>query len=244
MTDPIATSAPTQITIHPAPTVNNGGGGFFAAGDSPSFSDALDVVNPLQHIPIVSSLYRATTGDSIGAGATIAGGALFGGVFGAIAGLASVVFDSATGQSVGGAMLAALHGDTPDPNAQYAGDGCAVHLGDFCGDVKLALRGGREMGATNGEVQVADAIPAAPVADISNDVEEESPATSLAIPSIPANATPPIGPSAAIDPAQQEKDRQVLSLFGGGSPADVSKAYQKADMRQYLKQSATTNVVM
>ena len=29
-----------------------------------SFFDFLDIINPLQHIPIVSSLYRAATGES------------------------------------------------------------------------------------------------------------------------------------------------------------------------------------
>ncbi|MGB6086494.1 MAG: hypothetical protein WBF74_07845, partial [Parvibaculum sp.] len=30
------------------------------------FSDFLDVINPLQHIPIVSSIYRELTGDELG----------------------------------------------------------------------------------------------------------------------------------------------------------------------------------
>lgn len=61
-------------------------------GDGPSFADLIDIINPLQHIPIVSTIYRAITGDKIGLGARLAGGALFGGPLGIIsAGVMSAV---------------------------------------------------------------------------------------------------------------------------------------------------------
>jgi len=53
-------------------------------GDEFSFNDLLDLVNPLQHIPIVSNLYRSATGDQIGAVARIFGGAVLGGPIGAV----------------------------------------------------------------------------------------------------------------------------------------------------------------
>ena len=31
-----------------------------------TFDDFLDIINPLQHLPIVSMIYRAITGDNIG----------------------------------------------------------------------------------------------------------------------------------------------------------------------------------
>ena len=34
-----------------------------------SFSDVLDIVNPLQHMPVVSTVYRMITGDHISMGA-------------------------------------------------------------------------------------------------------------------------------------------------------------------------------
>ena len=43
------------------------------------FSDILDIVNPLQHIPLVSNLYQSATGDTMGAIAQIVGGGVFGG---------------------------------------------------------------------------------------------------------------------------------------------------------------------
>ena len=40
----------------------------FAEGDdSPSFKDVLDTINPLQHIPIINTIYRELTGDQPGA---------------------------------------------------------------------------------------------------------------------------------------------------------------------------------
>lgn len=64
-----------------------------AVGTEGSFADALDVVNPLHHIPIVSTLYRAFTGDTISTPARILGGTLFGGPIGFIASLFSTVFE-------------------------------------------------------------------------------------------------------------------------------------------------------
>jgi len=53
--------------------------------DGLTFADVIDIVNPLQHIPIVSTFYRKLTGDTIDPAIRIAGGALFGGPLGALA---------------------------------------------------------------------------------------------------------------------------------------------------------------
>ncbi len=65
------------------------------------FADFLDVVNPLQHIPIVSTIYRRLTGDTMSGAAEVAGGALFGGLVGALASLADVIFTEKTGKDFG-----------------------------------------------------------------------------------------------------------------------------------------------
>ena len=49
-----------------------------------SFSDLLDIVNPLHHIPVVSTVYRMITGDEIGMGARMAGSVLYGGPYGIV----------------------------------------------------------------------------------------------------------------------------------------------------------------
>lgn len=66
-----------------------------------SFSDLIDVINPLQHIPLVSTAYRALTGDEISAPARVAGSTLFFGPLGAAAAVTNVVSESLTGKDVG-----------------------------------------------------------------------------------------------------------------------------------------------
>jgi hypothetical protein len=81
----------------------------FANGaDTPSFWDLVDVVNPLQHIPVVSTLYRAITGDEIGAVPRIVGDTLFGGPLGLIGAVANEVVRRDTGQDIGAHALAML----------------------------------------------------------------------------------------------------------------------------------------
>ncbi len=54
-----------------------------AVEESTFFGQIFDAINPLQHIPIVSNIYRAITGDSISSFSNIVGGAIFGGPVGA-----------------------------------------------------------------------------------------------------------------------------------------------------------------
>lgn len=69
--------------------------------DGLTFSDILDIVNPLQHLPIVSTLYRAITGDQIDPAARVAGGTLYGGPIGAAVSVLNVVVEHGTGKDVG-----------------------------------------------------------------------------------------------------------------------------------------------
>jgi hypothetical protein len=59
------------------------------------FSDLVDIVNPLQHIPVVSNLYQSATGDTMGAIAQIIGGGIFGGPIGALVSAGFVAYNSA-----------------------------------------------------------------------------------------------------------------------------------------------------
>jgi hypothetical protein len=73
-----------------------------------SFGALIDAVNPLQHLPVVSTVYRAASGDAIGVPARLAGGFLFGGPLGLLASAASVVFEAVTGGDVIDHVTAAL----------------------------------------------------------------------------------------------------------------------------------------
>src|SRR5260221_7463305 len=53
-------------------------------GDSFSFRDLIDIINPLQHLPVVSTLYRWVTGDAIGALPRIIGDGIYGGPIGLV----------------------------------------------------------------------------------------------------------------------------------------------------------------
>jgi hypothetical protein len=74
--------------------------------DGFEFTDFLDVINPLQHIPGVGMIYRSLTGDEIGNGARVAGGGLFGGVFGLAGAAIDAVVDAVTGEDTGTHFMA------------------------------------------------------------------------------------------------------------------------------------------
>jgi len=93
-------------------------GGFKPFGDDGlTFYDVLDVINPLQHIPVVASLYREWTGDEIDPVPRIAGGGLFGGIIGLAVSAVNVVIKESTAQDVGEHALALITGgdeESPD----------------------------------------------------------------------------------------------------------------------------------
>lgn len=76
------------------------------AGDEDFFHRLLDIVNPLQHLPLIGTLYRAVSGDQIGTVEKIAGDALYGGLWGAVCSLADAGFESLTGKSLEDSALA------------------------------------------------------------------------------------------------------------------------------------------
>jgi hypothetical protein len=98
----------------PSPAVAQGASGAPASSvdDSGfSFHDLLSIVNPLQHLPVIGTLYRAITGDTIKTPEKIAGDALYGGLWGAVASVADAAFQAVTGKDVGDTVLALFTGD-------------------------------------------------------------------------------------------------------------------------------------
>jgi len=96
-------TSPAQAGKAKAPDITNDN--FFA-----SFADVLDVINPLQHLPGISTAYRELTGDAISAGARLAGGALFGGPIGFFASLINSIIEQETGKDVGANLYASVSG--------------------------------------------------------------------------------------------------------------------------------------
>lgn len=79
------------------------------------FSDILDVINPLQHLPIISTIYRAETGDKIGAiprilGSILFGGGLIGAAVGAATAMVNLAVEQETGRDIGAHIYTAIFG--------------------------------------------------------------------------------------------------------------------------------------
>ena len=133
-----APTAPQQLALAVSPSGggttalsapdDKSNGDFQAFGDDGfTFFDFLDIVNPLQHIPFVSTLYREMTGDSIDPGSRIAGGTLFGGPIGAAISVANVALEYQTGKDMGEHMIALFEDDaTEQPLLADAARGGAV----------------------------------------------------------------------------------------------------------------------
>ena len=64
------------------------------------FADLVDMVNPLQHIPIVGHLYRKITGDEIKPVSKIIGGTVFGGPAGFASGMVNLIVEKETGRDI------------------------------------------------------------------------------------------------------------------------------------------------
>ena len=121
---------PTAIEIRPAPERAREGDDASAApvdakpertiwqrafgDDGLSFGTLLDIINPLQHIPVISTVYQKLTGDVASPAANIIGGALFGGPIGLIVAAADSALKGETGKDAGGHVFA-LFDSPPQP---------------------------------------------------------------------------------------------------------------------------------
>ena len=81
------------------------------------FGDFLDIVNPLQHIPIVATIYRNLTDDRIGMAPRVIGGALWGRLSGLVTGVINSLVEWFTGKDIGDHIYAKIWGDPAKANA-------------------------------------------------------------------------------------------------------------------------------
>ncbi|MBU2091749.1 MAG: hypothetical protein KKB63_14415, partial [Alphaproteobacteria bacterium] len=91
-----------------------------AAQEKPglSFFDFLDLINPLQHIPGVATVYRNLTGDTIRPDVQVMGAALIGGPIGLLAAASKAVIEQINGENLDKTVMALFSSDTPDAPAQ------------------------------------------------------------------------------------------------------------------------------
>ena len=106
-----------QQTVQPAPAAAADAGSF---GFGDFLADVLDIVNPLQHIPVISTIYRQLTGDKIGTPEKIAGDTLYGGLTGLISSVGDAIFTEVTGKSVGDTVYAFVFGNDDTPATAVA----------------------------------------------------------------------------------------------------------------------------
>ena len=79
-----------------------------------TFDDILDIVNPLQHLPVISTIYRAVTGDKIKPAMQIMGDLAYGGPEGFVLSCFQVLFSQISGEDLGSHILSFVEGkDSP-----------------------------------------------------------------------------------------------------------------------------------
>jgi hypothetical protein len=97
-----ATAAASQAAT-PAPSNDDGDSGSETGGIT--FHDVLDAINPLQHLPVIGTLYRSLTGEQIKPFPKAAGDLLYGGPLGFVSSIADTVFEKVTGKDFGSTVL-------------------------------------------------------------------------------------------------------------------------------------------
>lgn len=123
-------SPPDAPTMHAAARARSGAGTTRADSAEFGFWDLVDIVNPLQHIPVVSSVYRRITGDEIRPDMQILGDTLYGGPIGLVAGVANAVVEQISGNTVGDHLVAMLSGDGVEETPAVIADAAAPGTAD------------------------------------------------------------------------------------------------------------------
>ena len=194
-----------------------------------SFNDLIDMVNPLQHIPVVGTLYRRITGDTINTVPKIAGDTLYGGLEGFAGSVADTIFEKVTGKSFG---------DTVYDVAKNLFDGGSSN--DTPAATGIASTGSGSTAVAANEPSLFDRIenffsssPAqAPTTAVASNAPVDTTATS--VPSnAPALTAPAVVADASLDtlviPAQETLVNAIRQF---GSAADMvlrgSNAYHRA----------------
>lgn len=112
---PQSAQAPTELALAtpPGEDIEAEGEFSFFGDDGFTFGDLIDVINPLQHIPLVSTMYREASEDTIDAGSRIMGSTLFFGPIGLASAVTNVLIEEGTGQDIGEHIAGLFKSDDP-----------------------------------------------------------------------------------------------------------------------------------
>ena len=179
----------------------------FFGDDGLTFADVVDIVNPLQHLPVISGIYRSLTGDEMSDGARLAGDALYGGPVGLGVGLANTIVEDATGKDIGGTAMAALFGSEDTA-------GAALAAADSPADAATKVA---EIAPASGMASGAAAQSAAPVQMAQAAPKTQARATS------PLFAAQPTGAPLASNPGAATS---LIPPLPGGAPNVLTQTAQ------------------
>ena len=157
--------------------------------DGFTFFDLLDIINPLQHIPLISNIYREMTGDILDAAPRVLGGTLFGGPIGLVASILSVIVEEGTGKDPGDHLLALLEDDGAGESDE--GDKEVEEIAEF-GTAAGAETDGPIVEATLAEINVLRVEAGLPPVPVNAPPVELAAATPLypAPPAVQASPSP------------------------------------------------------
>lgn len=157
-----------------------------------SFSDLVDVINPLQHIPLISSAYRALTGDEISAPARVAGSTLYFGPIGAASAMVNLVTEEITGKDVGSYVASLFSGDTPESDPSDTIE--TADAGDLSAASSISSNRSPSLGVlaendplSPDEPFVFEQIPSAMVPESARAIGFAGPSEPVALESLPAD---------------------------------------------------------
>jgi hypothetical protein len=129
-----------------------------------TFGDFLDMINPLQHIPVVSSVYRAITGDKINPISRVAGDILYGGaigvasaLMGGVGAIGDTIMESQTGKDGTGYMMASLFGSDAKTNPDAGSTPSETMVADASSNPAVAAQIAAQISAQNSATQNATA---------------------------------------------------------------------------------------
>jgi hypothetical protein len=235
---PQTQSAATASTDTGKPLITTG-------ADGKSFFDnLLDIVNPLEHLPVVSTIYSTITGDKPGDVEKIAGDTLYGGVIGLASSVADVAFEKITGKSFGDTMLSmvGLDGKDGDANTALA----ANTSGKTANDAEVAQTAALNKSALTPSATVpgATALMPTPAAKLAQLAAMPSLVTTVNPILVPdqtqVSAAPAKTAAAAVDISPQT-DALLQSLQRNGISGDMQTQALDAYRRTMSMNSAAAN---
>ncbi len=200
---------------------------------APSFHALVEILNPLEHLPVISTIYQAITGDKPSIGEQMAGDALYGGPIGLVSSVVNTMIEGAEkifegkGTAVASPAIAAA-GAAPSDQAQVAiiAGGRARTLGLAPGAVLAETSETANVAAAPGGGQMQSAIVAGGRAQAlglaPGAVLAQAAATAPAA-ARPANA------SAAIDPAPEAKTITTAEATPAAAARDFAALLPTAD---------------